>query len=135
MMIRELEDLDVAPITELWESCALVPPWSSAAEDIRRCRTNPNSTVLVGVTAGRIVATVMTGTDGHRGWVYYVAVQPDARRRGCAKRMVEAAEAWLAGRGVPRVLLMVGPENESAMRLYESLGYDHTAMVVLGKQL
>lgn len=135
MLIRDLENQDVAPVTELWETCALVPPWSSAAEDIRRCRANPNSTVLVGVIDGRVVATAMTGTDGHRGWVYYVAVHPGERRRGCASRMVEAAEAWLAARGVPRVLLMVGPENATAMRLYESLGYDRTAMVVLGKQL
>lgn len=133
MLIREVEDPDVATLSELWEACALVPPWSSAAEDIRRCRANPTSTLLVGELAGRVVATAMTGIDGHRGWIYYVAVEPSERRRGHARRMVEAAEAWLADRRAPRILLMVHPENTVAIRLYESLGYGRSAMIVFGK--
>jgi ribosomal protein S18 acetylase RimI-like enzyme len=134
MLIRDVVDIDVETVSALWETCALVPPWSSAADDIRRCRANPSSTILVGELAGRVVATAMVGTDGHRGWIYYVAVQPELRRRGHARRIVEAAEAWLAQRGAPRMLLMVHPENSAAVRLYESLGYARSPMIVFGKQ-
>jgi ribosomal protein S18 acetylase RimI-like enzyme len=94
-----------------------------------------DAVILVAETEGVAVGTVMTGYDGHRGWMYYLATDPAQRRRGIARRLVAEAESWLAARGCPKAQLMVRHGNESALRFYESLGYEEQAVRVLGRWL
>ena len=91
--------------------------------------------VLVGRLEGTVIATVMVGFDGHRGWIYYLAVNPDARRRGLGRQMMAAAEAWLAARGAPKIQLMVREENAAVAAFYGRLGYQLQPTKVLGKWL
>jgi len=75
----------------------------------------------------------MTGYDGHRGWVYYLAVAPDRRRGGLGRALMAAAEAWLRARGAPKIQLMVRGDNAAALGFYEALGLERQAVVTLGR--
>jgi ribosomal protein S18 acetylase RimI-like enzyme len=77
----------------------------------------------------------MVGHDGHRGWVYYVAVREDARGLGYGTTIMRAAEDWLRQRGVPKVQLMVRGDNAGAAGFYEALGYEPNDVRVLSRRL
>jgi ribosomal protein S18 acetylase RimI-like enzyme len=130
-----IADADVATIIALWERCALTRPWNDPAADIALARNSPNATVLVGRAAGQIVGSVMVGHDGHRGWVYYVSVDPDHRGRGFGRAIMTAAEDWLRARGVPKLQLLVRRANAKVQAFYESLDYAEQETIVYGKWL
>jgi ribosomal protein S18 acetylase RimI-like enzyme len=119
----------------MWEAAGLTRPWNDPEADFDRALGGPGSTILVGVDDSRVVATAMAGDDGHRGWVYYVAVREDARGRGLGRAMMAAAEDWLRERGVPKVQLMVRDSNEAVIGFYEALGYESTPVKVVGRWL
>lgn len=120
---------------ELWHAAGLTRPWNDPLEDLQRAVRGDSSTVLALVDEGRLVGTVMVGDDGHRGWLYYLAVAPDHRGEGLGRALVEAAERWLAARGVPKVQLMVRAGNEAALGFYDRLGYESSDVVVLARRL
>jgi ribosomal protein S18 acetylase RimI-like enzyme len=110
-------------VVRLWEQVGITRPWNDPHADLRRAVEAPASAVLVGVSDGRLVATVMVGYDGHRGWVYYLAVSPDLQGNGHGRAIMAAAEAWLRERGVPKLNVMVRADNEAVGGFYRSLGY------------
>ena len=129
----DLADLDAA--AELWIRCDLVRPSSDPREDFRRCVETLNATVLIGRSQSVVVATVMVGFDGHRAWVYFLAIEPSLRRMGFARTMMSAAEQWARARGAPRLNLMVRETNAAAVSLYESMGMERQPVLVIGKAL
>jgi ribosomal protein S18 acetylase RimI-like enzyme len=133
LVIADIADADVVDVVALWQRCGLTRPWNDPASDIALARRNPNSTVLVGRTDGAIVATAMVGHDGHRGWVYYVAVDPDRQKKGFGRAMMDAAEAWLRAAGVPKLQLLVRRENAKAGAFYQSIGYEEADTVTYAK--
>lgn len=128
-------DADTDAIVTLWETCELTRPWNDAGADLARARKGPDSAVLVGRDGKAPVATVMVGHDGHRGWVYYVAVDPAHRMKGYGRAMIAAAEDWLRGRGIQKLQLMVRPDNTHAQAFYETLDFDEQVRVVYAKWL
>jgi ribosomal protein S18 acetylase RimI-like enzyme len=132
---REIVDDDVEQVVGLWRACGLTRPWNDPYADVAEARRNPTSTVLVAHEQGAAVATVMAGTDGHRGWLYYVAVDPAVRGRGLGRAAVAAGEAWLRTAGVRKVQLMVRSTNASVVGFYERLGYTDQDTAVLGRWL
>jgi ribosomal protein S18 acetylase RimI-like enzyme len=135
LTIRDVVDDDIAGVIALWNAAGVARPWNDPARDIAFARRDAHSTVLVGIENGRIVASAMVGEDGHRGWVYYVAITPERQRGGLGKIMMQAAEAWLMKRGVWKVQLLVRVDNVQAARFYEQLGYRDTQSVCLQKIL
>jgi ribosomal protein S18 acetylase RimI-like enzyme len=93
------------------------------------------SAVLGGREGERLVATVMVGDDGHRGWVYYLAVDVAHRGRGHGAAMMAAAETWLRDHGCPKLNLMVRADNAGALGFYERLGYRRNDVAVLARTL
>jgi ribosomal protein S18 acetylase RimI-like enzyme len=135
LAIREIADDDIAETIALWNAAGVARPWNDPARDIAFARRDDHSTVLVGVEDGRIVASAMVGEDGHRGWVYYVAIALERQRSGFGRIMMQAAEDWLIKRGVWKVQLLVRADNAKAARFYEQLGYRDTQSVCLQKIL
>ena len=129
--IGELREGEIEAAVALWREAGLLRPWNDPRADIRLALAGPASTVLAGRIDGRLVATAMVGWDGHRGWIYYLAVADDFRRRGIGARMVKAAEDWLAARGAPKLNLLVRAENAAVLGFYESLGYRRGDVVML----
>ncbi|WP_456659595.1 GNAT family acetyltransferase [Bradyrhizobium sp. JR3.5] len=135
LAVAEITDADVAAVVALWQACGLTRPWNDPAADIALARRGPSSAVLVGRNAGAIVATAMVGHDGHRGWVYYVAVDPNLQGKGLGRTIMAAAEDWLRNAGVPKLQLLVRRENAKAGAFYQSLGYEESTSVMLAKWL
>jgi ribosomal protein S18 acetylase RimI-like enzyme len=135
LAITAIADGDVADVIALWRACGLTRPWNDPAADIALARRGPSSAILVGRDGGKIVATVMVGHDGHRGWVYYVAVDPARQGKGLGRTIMAAAEDWLREAGVPKLQLLVRRENVKANAFYQSLGYEESTSVMLAKWL
>ena len=83
-----------------------------------------SSDILVGIEDGALVASVMVGHDGHRGWLYYLAVDPAVQGKGLGTATVRAAEAWLKARGIWAVNLNIRSENDKVRAFYAALGYE-----------
>lgn len=135
MEISELKVTEIGQATALWQSVEITRPWNDPASDARKALENQSSTIFAGRHERRLVATAMVGFDGHRGWLYYVAVHPELQGQGFGQQIIGAASRWLAERGVPKVQLMVRTENNGVIRFYERLGYEAQDVVVLGKRL
>jgi ribosomal protein S18 acetylase RimI-like enzyme len=131
----EAQAEDAEAVIALWRACALTRPWNDPAADFARAVGGPTSAVLLRREGGALAASVMVGCDGHRGWVYYLAVAPERRREGLGRTMMAAAEAWLRERGAPKLQLMVREENEEALGFYAALGLERQHVITLGRFL
>ena len=135
MDIRDFLPADRDAVISLWQACGLTRPWNDPDSDIDFCLSKAESTILVGEAESKVVASVMVGHDGHRGWLYYLAVDPAIQKSGYGRRMVAAAEDWLTARGVPKVMLMVRPENDKVRAFYDALGYTEEPRVIFSRRL
>lgn len=134
-MIEELTLDDTSAAVALWEQAGLTRPWNDAAADFRRAVTEDSSVVLGIRAADQLLAAVMVGDDGHRGWVYYLAVADSARGTGLGRQLMEAAEAWLKQRNCPKVQFMVRSDNTTVLSFYDHLGYSGQDCMTLGRRL
>jgi ribosomal protein S18 acetylase RimI-like enzyme len=132
MTIRSATAQDEPAIVALWQTCGLTVPYNDPVQDFRFALGKPNSDVLV---FDDLSGSVMVGHDGHRGWLYYVAVAPDRRGQGLGRALVAAAEAWLKLRGVPKAHLMVRETNQAVAAFYQRLGYDLMPRINMQKWL
>jgi hypothetical protein len=135
LTVVPIVDADITAVIALWQRCGLTRPWNDPAADIALARKGENAAVLAGREASRIVASVLVGHDGHRGWVYYVAVDPDCRHLGYGRVIMDAAEAWLRARGIEKMQLMVRPDNSQVQAFYRSLGYFEQERIIYAKWL
>ena len=135
LRIREIEAADLSSIIDLWHSVGLVRPWNDPRADIEQARDKAHSNVLVGLRGDEIVASVMVGEDGHRGWVYYLAVDSRHRGHGFGSAMMNAAENWLRGRGVSKLNLLVRGDNMRVRAFYEHAGYTLSDVICYQKSL
>jgi ribosomal protein S18 acetylase RimI-like enzyme len=126
---------DAAELVALWQACGLTRPWNDPHADFALALGNPTSTVLLARDGDVLIGSVMAGFDGHRGWIYYLAVAPDRQRGGIGRALMAAAEAWLAERDAPKVQLMVREGNAAALGFYARLGYTAQGAVTLGRFL
>lgn len=135
LSVAPIEDSDVGAVVALWQRCDLTRPWNDPAADIALARLGPNSTILVGRNGETIVATAMVGHEGHRGWVYYVGVDPDHRGKEYGRAIMNAAEDWLREAGIAKLQLLVRADNTKVRAFYESIGYDEQERVIYAKWL
>ena len=135
MEISHLDISEADAAASLWEEAGLVRSWNDPHADIAAALACPTSTILAARDAGRLIGTIMAGYDGHRGWLYYVAVADGHRGSGLGRALVAAAEQWLSGQGARVIRLMVRGENEAVTGFYQALGYEDGEMIVMGKRL
>jgi ribosomal protein S18 acetylase RimI-like enzyme len=135
MKIRPYEPADEERVVRLWIDCGLVVPWNNPQLDIQRKIDAQPDLFLVGSLAGEIIATVMAGYDGHRGWINYLAVHPDHRRTGIGRRMMDEAEIRLRAAGCPKINLQVRRTNSKVLDFYNKIGYARDDVVSFGKRL
>ena len=135
LLVRPYRESDQGAVVELWRECGLVVPWNDPASDIRRKLQVQRDMFLVGMLGSRLVASVMAGYEGHRGWVNYLAVKPEYQKRGLGRRMMEEAEARLIAAGCPKINLQVRKSNAGTIAFYERIGYLVDDALSMGKRL
>ncbi len=135
MEIIELIGADVSSVVALWNEVGITRPWNDAAQDFQRAIDGATSVVLGIKHDDELIGTVMVGHDGHRGWVYYLAVAKRHRRHGVGSELMRSAEEWLRKFGAVKAQLMVRGDNESALTFYDKLGYDVSDVTVLSRWL
>jgi ribosomal protein S18 acetylase RimI-like enzyme len=135
MHIRPFQIADEPRVIDLWRRCDLLRPWNDPHQDIaRKMKVNPEL-FLVGFVDDKILATVMAGYEGHRGWINYLAVDPDQRRGGLGRAMMAEAERLLAEVGCPKINLQVRSSNAKVIEFYRAIGYGTDDVVSMGKRL
>ncbi len=135
MKIRAFDIEDQAAVIELWQACALVVPWNDPVKDIARKLKVDADLFLVGESRGEIVATVMGGYEGHRGWINYLAVSPQHQRKGYGREIMEFVEQRIQLKGCPKINLQIRGTNTQAAAFYQAIGYDIEDVIGLGKRL
>ena len=133
--IRGFEPSDTDAVVALWRACDLTRPWNDPYRDVARKVAVDDGLFLVGTVDGAVVASVMGGYDGHRGWINYLAVAPDRRGEGHGRALMADVERRLAAIGCPKVNLQVRDTNTAVLEFYARLGYAVDAAVSMGKRL
>ncbi len=134
--IRPYAESDQSAVAALWrEVFPGAPAWNYPETDIQRKLAVQRELFLVAVLDGELVGTAMAGYDGHRGWVYYVAVDPRHRRQGIGSMLMQEVEARLARLGCPKLNLQVRADNHQVVAFYQKLGYEVEERVSMGKRL
>ena len=132
---RDAVSGDCEEAIALWHAAGLTRPWNDPHADFALAIARPDSTILLAEYDGVVAGSVMVGFDGHRGWVYYLAVAPDRRRCGLGRALMQQAEGWLTERGCPAIRLMLRTDNAEARGFYEALGYGEQAVATYGRRL
>lgn len=135
MEVRTFDIKDQTAVIDLWRACDLVVPWNDPVKDIARKMKVDADLFLVGESGGEIVATVMGGYEGHRGWINYLAVSPQHQRKGYGRKIMEFVEQKFQLKGCPKINLQIRGSNTQATAFYESIGYDIENVIGLGKRL
>ncbi|MGD9093967.1 MAG: GNAT family acetyltransferase [Anaerolineales bacterium] len=134
--IRLYEEKDEVAVAALWrEVFPESPSWNRPELDIQRKLAVQRELFLVATHNVTLLGTVMAGYDGHRGWIYYLAVDPKYRHKGIATALMTSVEERLARIGCPKINLQVRAGNEDVIAFYEKLGYRIEPRVSMGKLL
>ena len=135
MMIRPYLSGDENAVVELWHKCNLLRSWNNPKWDVeRKLQVNPEL-LLVGLVDDKVVATVMGGYEGHRGWVNYLAVDPAYQRRGLGQQIMGVVEKKILAMDCPKINVQIRIDNTAAVKFYESIGYKMDEVVSMGKRL
>lgn len=135
MEIREYRVSDEEALVALWVACGLIRPWNDPGRDIARKLADSPELLLVGLSDGDVIGSVMAGYDGHRGWINYLAVRPSRQGGGLGRALMAAAEERLVALGCAKINLQVRDGNAAAQGFYEAIGYRLDPVVSYGKRL
>lgn len=133
--VRPFEDGDEDQVVALWHVAGLTRPWNDPHRDIARKKQVQRELFLVAEDDGAVVGTAMAGYDGHRGWVYYLAVRPGRQGEGLGRRLMAEVEERLLALGCPKVNVQVRAGNDAATGFYTRLGYVPDGATGLGRRL
>jgi ribosomal protein S18 acetylase RimI-like enzyme len=135
MLVRDFQSMDQCHVVRLWERCALTRPWNDPVLDIQRKLDGQPDWLLVAVDSQGIIGSVMVGYDGHRGWINYLAVDPDHQRSGIGRELMLEAERRLRDLGCPKINLQIRDDNHDVISFYESIGFSRDPVTSFGKRL
>ena len=135
LRIRAYIPTDDIAIIALWHRCGLVVPQNNPQKDIAAKRQYQSELFFVGTLDDDIVATAMSGYDGHRGWVYYLAVDPEHRYKGFGRKIIDHVIAALRRKGCQKLNLQVRTSNTGVLKFYRRLGFSDDDVVSLGMRL
>jgi len=135
MIVREFKVQDTDQVIALWQECELTRPWNNPLLDIERKQQQGDSLFLVGELDKQLMASVMGGYDGHRGWMYYLAISPKHRRCGYASELISHLEQKLIALGCPKLNLQIRKDNIAVQEYYHAIGFTEDAAVSMGKRL
>ncbi|MCK4537641.1 MAG: GNAT family acetyltransferase [Candidatus Krumholzibacteria bacterium] len=140
--IRPFAQRDRESVIRLWEACDLIVPWNDPSKDIdRKLLVDPDLFLVLvspaadGLDGEELIASVMGGYEGHRGWINYLAVDPRHRGRGYARMIMDEVEERIRAKGCPKINLQIRETNKAVIEFYEHIGYTDDHIISLGKKL
>ena len=122
-------------VVDLWNKCDLIVPRNDPLEDIQKKLDFQPELFFIALLKNKVIGSVMAGYDGHRGWLYYLAVLPEYQKRGYGRQLVEKAVNELRKLGCLKVNLQVRTSNTSVVDFYKNLGFKEEERVSLGMPL
>ena len=134
-IIRAFTVADTESVVQLWTACGLTRPWNDPYKDVQRKLAIQPEMFLVLELGDAVIGSAMAGYDGHRGSVYYLAVDPAFQGRGHGVRLMQAIEAMLIDEGCPKLNIMVRRDNIAVQDFYTRTDYVEDDVIVLGKRL
>ena len=133
MKVRHYKNKDRNQVISLWKTVFFdAPPWAEASVLLDK-KLSVDDLIFVAEDNGKLIGTSMAGYDGHSGWIYSVAVDPQHRRMSIGKQLVVYATQVLNDLGSIKVGLQVGTENSGAIEFYKSIGFEIEDRVNLSK--
>jgi len=136
MLIRPYNEADLVGVIDLWsEAFPGSPSHNNPTDDIKRKLDIQRELFIVAEDDGRIIGSAMAGFDGHRGWVYYVAVRKSSRRRQIGRKLMKHVETALRLIGCTKLNLQIRSDNNEVLEFYQSLGYSVEDRISMGKHL
>ena len=135
LQIRPFKEGDVEALISLWSICKLTVPWNNPYKDIARKLKVQAELFLMGYLGDKLIASVMAGYDGHRGWINYFAVHPDFQARGYGKQLMDIVENRLRELGCPKINLKIREGNDKVLSYYQKLGFVEEKRINMGKRL
>jgi ribosomal protein S18 acetylase RimI-like enzyme len=137
MMIRQYSDQqDRDAVVRLWQQVfGYASAHNAPAFAIDQKIAVKDGLFFVATADGAVIGTIMAGYDGHRGWIYSLAVKSESRGRGIGTALLRYAEAALRERGCPKINLQINDTNAGVVAFYEKLGYVVEPRISMGKKL
>ncbi|MGB5951384.1 MAG: GNAT family acetyltransferase [Ornithinimicrobium sp.] len=135
MKIRPFDRAETAEVVALWHEVGITRPWNDPHRDIERKLTVQPELFLVGIDDDEVVATAMSGFDGHRGWLYYFAVAPHQQGRGLGRALLSEVERLLINLGCPKLNVQIRNGNQDLQDRYERWGYSQDGATGMGRRL
>jgi ribosomal protein S18 acetylase RimI-like enzyme len=135
MKVRLFTPKDKKGLIDLWKACGLVNKKNDPAKDIQRKLASKSGWILIGEEKNRVIASVMVGYEGHRGWLNYLAVDPSRQKEGLGRKIVSHAEAKLKRVGCPKINLQIRKDNGEVIAFYREIGYVEDDVFSFGKRL
>ena len=135
LLIRPFQTEDEDALVALWKMCELTVPWNNPHKDIARKLQVQSELFLVSILDSSLIATVMGGYEGHRGWINFLAVHPDFRENGYGQEIMNSVETGLWEMGCPKINLQIRTGNNKIASFYQKLGFTNDHVVSMGKRL
>ena len=135
LIVRQFQNCDEASLVNLWKVCKLTVPWNNPQMDIARKINLQPELFIVGYLQEVLIASVMAGYDGHRGWINYLAVHPKFQGKGFGRQMMDKAEELLCKLDCPKINLQIREGNEMVLMFYQKLGYVEEKRINMGKRI
>jgi len=135
LLIRPFKEGDEEALVSLWNMCKLTVPWNNPYKDIARKLKVQAELFLVGYLEDKLIASVMAGYDGHRGYINYFAVHPEFQAKGYGKQLMYNVENGLRELGCPKINLQIREENDKVFTYYQKLGFVEEKRINMGKRL
>ena len=135
LLVRPFKEGDKEALVSLWNMCKLNVPWNNPYKDIAKKLKVQAELFLVGYLEDKLIASVMAGYDGHRGWINYFAVHPDFQARGYGKQLMDNVENGLRELGCPKINLQIRGGNDKVFSYYQKLGFVEEKRINMGKRI
>jgi ribosomal protein S18 acetylase RimI-like enzyme len=135
ILIRPFQTEDEDALVALWKMCELTVSWNNPRKDISRKLQVQPELFLLGFLDSRLIASVMGGYEGHRGWINYLAVHPDFQEKGYGQEIMNSVETRLREMGCPKINLQIRRGNDRIASFYQKLGFTYDHVVSMGKRL
>ena len=135
LLIMPFKEGDEEALVSLWNMCKLTVPWNNPYKDIARKLKVQSDLFLMGYLEDKLIASIIAGYDGHRGWIYYFAVHPDFQSRCYGKQLINNVENKLRELGCPKINLQIREGNDKVFSQYQKLGFVDEKLINMSKRL